>query len=125
MKKRKSPFLIFLCCVLAVPTCGMLVGELTIPAGLDPAGQLDLLRPWLAVGVLLGGAHLLIRPVLRFLTAPLGCLTFGLFGFVIDVLLIYAAAFLVAGFATPTFLYAVLTAVLINTVNAIAGERKR
>ena len=119
MKKCKSPFLTFMCCVLAVPTCGVLAGELAVPSGLASAALVDLLRPWLAVGVLLGGAHLLLRPVLRFLTAPLGCLTFGLFGFVIDVALIYASAFLVRGFAVPSFLYAVLTAILINTVNAI------
>lgn len=121
-KKRKSPFLIFMTCVLAVPTCGVLMGELTIPAG---SVSMDLLRPWLAVGVLLGAAHVLVRPVLRFFTAPLGCLTFGLFGFVIDVALIYAAAFLVNGFDCPTLLYAVLTAVLINAVNAMVGEWRR
>jgi len=124
MKKRKSPFLIFMCCVLAAPTCGVLVGALTIPPGLASDALMELLRPWLAVGVLLGGARLLLRPVLRFLTAPLGCLTFGLFGFVIDVLLIYASAFLVAEFETPTLLYAVLTAVLINSVSAMVWERR-
>ena len=28
MKRRKSPFLVFLTCVLAVPTCGVLMGEI-------------------------------------------------------------------------------------------------
>lgn len=122
MKKRRSPFLTFLCCVLAIPTCGMLVGTLTIPEGLAIEPLIELLRPWIAVGTLLGLARLILRPVLRLLFAPLGCLTFGLFGFAIDVGLIYACAYLVDGFALPTLLYAVLTAIFVNIISAVAGE---
>lgn len=122
MKKLRSPFITFLCCVLAVPTCGVLVGTLNIPEGLDVEPLIALLRPWVAVGTLLGLARLILRPVLRLLSAPLGCLTFGLFGLVIDVGLIYGCACLVDGFAMPTLLYAVLTAIFINIVSAISGE---
>ena len=125
MKKRKSPFLTFLCCVLAVPTCGYLIGTLSIPENLDIEPMLNLLRPWLAVGTFLGIARLFLRPILRFLFAPLGCLTFGLFGLVIDIALIYGSACLVEGFATPTLLYAVLTAIFINIVSAVAGEYRK
>lgn len=118
MKRRKSPFLVFLTCVLAVPTCGMLMGELP-PEGL----AFEQFRPWLAVGVLLGAAHLVIRPLLRFLSAPIGCLTFGLFGLVIDVGLIYACGALVDGFRVSSVLYALLTAVTINAVSAVAAGR--
>ncbi len=122
MKRRKSPFLVFLCCVLAVPTCGVLVGDLVLPGAWTEA-TLSLLRPWLTVGVLLGAAHLLVRPILRLLSAPIGCLTLGLFGLVIDVALIYVCAHFVEGFAVSGLLYAVLTAVLINTICAIVGSR--
>ena len=122
MKRRKSPFLVFLCCVLAVPTCGVLVGDLVLPGPWTEA-TLSLLRPWLTVGVLLGAAHLLVRPILRLLSAPIGCLTLGLFGLVIDVALIYVCAHFVEGFAVSGLLYAVLTAILINTICAIVGSR--
>ena len=122
MKRRKSPFLVFLCCVLAVPTCGVLVGDLVLPGAWTEA-TLSLLRPWLTVGVLLGAAHLLVRPILRLLSAPIGCLTLGLFGLVIDVALIYVCAHFVEGFAVSGLLYAVLTAVLSNTICAIVGSR--
>lgn len=122
MKRRKSPFLVFLCCVLAVPTCGVLVGDLFLPGAWTEA-TLSLLRPWLTVGVLLGAAHLLVRPILRLLSAPIGCLTLGLFGLVIDVALIYVCAHFVEGFAVSGLLYAVLTAILINTICAIVGSR--
>lgn len=125
MKKRRSPFLIFLCCVFAAPTCGILIGELTVPAGLASEALIELLRPWIAMGTLLGLAHVLIRPILRLLSAPLGCLTLGLFGLVIDVALIYACAHLIEAFTVPSLLYAVLTAIFINAVSAIAGEWRK
>ena len=122
MKRRKSPFLVFLCCVLAVPTCGVLVGDLVLPGAWTEA-TLSLLRPWLTVGVLLGAAHLLVRPILRLLSAPIGCLTLGLFGLVIDVALIYVCAHFVEGFAVSGLLYAVLTAILITPICALVGSR--
>jgi len=125
MRKRKSPFFTFLCCVLAVPTCGVLIGTLSIPENLDIEPLFALLQPWLAVGTLLGIARLFLRPILRFFSAPLGCLTFGLFGLAIDVALIYGCAYLVEDFQTPTLLYAILTAIFVNIVSAVAGEYRR
>lgn len=119
MKKRKNPFLIFLTCVLAVPTCAVLTGELA----LSGSAELALLRPWLAVGVLLGAAHLLLRPLLRLICAPLGCLTLGLFGLVIDVALIFGCGALVAGFHISGLLYPILTALFINAICAVAAGR--
>jgi len=126
MKKKKSWFLTFLICVLAVPTCGSLLGELILPADwLTNEAAHALLKPWLGVGTLLGIAHLFIRPILRALSAPLGCLTLGLFGFAIDVGLIYGCAYLVPGFEISGPLYAILTAIVINTICAIAGSNSR
>jgi len=124
MKRRRNPFLVFLTCVLAVPTCGMLLGELVLPGGALTEASAELLRPWIAVGTLLGIAHLLLRPILRILSAPLGCLTLGLFGFVIDVALIYGCASLVENFEVSGLLYAVLTAIVINTISALTAGKK-
>ena len=76
MRKRRgvSHTIIFLCCLLAVPTVAMAMGVYPMDAGLD------VLKPALLVGALLGLAHLVLRPVLRLLFAPIGCLTLGLFG---------------------------------------------
>ena len=122
MRNRKSPFTVFLCCTLAVPTCGVLVGDLNIDQAMELELLIEILRPWLAVGALLGLAHILLRPVLRMLSAPLGCLTLGFFGFVIDVGMIYACAYLVDGFQISGLLYAVLTAILINVISAVVGR---
>lgn len=122
MKKRNRGFLIFLSCVLGVPTVGALVGELQLSA--DAALAVETLRPWLAVGTLLGIAHLFVRPILRIFSAPLGCMTLGLFGLVIDVGLIYLCTFMIRDFAFPNPITALLTALLINTIAAVTGARK-
>ena len=85
---------------------------------------LEQAAPALATGALLGAAHLVLRPVLRLIFAPLGCLTLGLFGLVIDVGLLYGCGALVEGFAVPSLLYAVLTAGTINVICAVAAGRR-
>ena len=104
---------IFATCTLAVPMVAALMGYY---GGAIPT--LEQAKPGLLTGALLGLAHLLLRPVLRFVSAPLGCLTLGLFGLVIDVGLIYACGRMVKGFSVPGPLYAVLTAMLINVICA-------
>ena len=120
MRGRHGPnrTIIFLCCTLAVPTVGVLMGSNEAPA------TLEAVQPALATGALLGLAHLVLRPILRLLFAPLGCLTLGLFGLVIDVGLLYSCGYFVPGFTVPGPLYAVLTALLINAICAVAGGRR-
>ena len=119
-RNSKAPrgTLIFCCCVLAVPTVYCILNGW--PERLD----LNAFAPLLATGAVLGVAHLILRPLLRIITAPLGCLTFGLSGTAIDVALIYLSARLVPGFPTPAFLCALLTALLINAVVALTCRRR-
>ena len=105
-------FAMFLCCVLAVPTAHAIMPGLIQVA--EPAQAV-------AVGVVLGAAYLLARPLLRLITMPLGCLTFGLFHWVIDVGLIYASAYFIEGFAVSSLGVAVLLALFINALIAIVG----
>lgn len=52
-------------------------------------------RDWTAVGVfalIAGLLNAFLRPVVRFLTAPIGCITLGLFSVVINGLMFYLAA---------------------------------
>ena len=117
--KRKPPrgTLIFLTCLLAVPTvAGIMYGW---PAKLT----LETLAPALATGCVLGAGHLLLRPLLRVLFAPIGCLTFGMFGMVIDIGLLYACDNLVESFAIPHFWYAMITAIVVNTLCTVSAGR--
>ena len=117
-KRGSRWLLILLTCTLAMPTVGLLMGQ--YPEGWD----FEVMRPALATGALLGVAHLILRPVLRILFAPLGCLTLGLFGLVIDLALIYLSARFVPDFAVPSILYALVAALLINLVCALVAGRK-
>lgn len=120
MKKKHGGrwTIIFLCCTLAVPTVATMMGMYGGTPTMEQAA------PALATGALLGIAHIVLRPVLRFIALPLGCLTLGLFGMVIDVGLLYACGNLVEGFEVPGLTYAVVTSVLINAICAIAAGRR-
>ena len=107
--------IIFLCCLLAVPTVATMMG---VYAGTP---TLETVKPAVLVGALLGIAHIFLRPVLRLLSAPLGCLTLGLFGMVIDIALLYLCGAMVQGFQVPGLLYALLTSMLVNAICALAG----
>ena len=104
----------FLCCVLGVPTCAKLIPGI---AAADVMAGLQ-------AGVLLGVAYLLLRPALKLLTLPIGCLTLGLTNFAIDVGLLYGCAYLIEGFSVENVIAAVGTAVLINGISAVAGGFK-
>lgn len=117
-KSRPRGTLVFLTCVLAVPTVSLLL------YGFPATSDIEALAPYLFTGAILGLAHLILRPLLRLITAPLGCLTFGLSGTAIDVALIYLSDRFIAEFHVPNFAYALVTAIFINTIATLAGARK-
>ena len=110
---------VMLTCILAAPTVACIMQFISI----NNQADLKLAAPYLIVGAALGVAHLILRPLLRLITAPLGCLTFGLSGTVIDVGLIYLSARVLPTFQVPSLIYALLTAILINAVCAILTGR--
>ena len=113
-------FVVMATCILAAPTVACIMQFISIHS----QAELKLAVPYLIVGTALGIAHLILRPVLRLITAPLGCLTFGLSGTAIDVGLIYLSARVLPAFQVPSLLYALLTAILINGICAFAGSRR-
>lgn len=112
-RKKGSIWLTFLACMLAMPAAVALL----------PGIVADTPEQAILAGALLGFAHLLLRPVLRFVSAPIGCLTLGLFGLVIDVALIYGCGYFVDGFAVTNWIHAVFAAVLVNTLCLFAGRK--
>ena len=110
-------FVVMATCILAAPTVACIMQFISIHS----QAELKLAVPYLIVGTALGIAHLILRPVLRLITAPLGCLTFGLFHWVIDVGLIYACAYFIEGFAVSSLAVAVLLALFVNALIAIVG----
>ena len=73
------------------------------------------------VAVVLGVLNVFAKPVLIFLTLPINLLTLGLFTFVINVALVWAAAYLVDGFTLETILAAVLFGLVTSLVNSFLG----
>ena len=114
MRRNNRYAIVFTCCVLAMPTCvKMLSGfhseSLTVSA---------------IMGAVLGLAHMLVRPIIRVLTMPIGCLTLGLIQPVIDIALIYGCDRLVDGFSVTDPLHALLAVIMINAITFIAAGRR-
>lgn len=109
--KQGKTFITFMCCVLSMATLPYLLPGVTAA---EPQAAV-------AAGVILGLAYLVLRPLMRILTLPVGCLTLGIFNFVIDVGLIYLSTHLIDGFMVDGIMSAVLSAVLVNSVCAIVG----
>lgn len=115
MKKASRSWLVFLCCLLGVPTAVNLM---------PTAFAVESPERAVAAGVVLGFFHVLLRPVLRLVSAPIGCLTLGLAGIAIDVGLIYGCARFVDGFEVLSLPFALITALFINVICFVVSGRK-
>lgn len=71
------------------------------------------------VAVVLAVLNFTIKPVLLILTIPATILTFGLFIFVINALVILAADELVAGFEVRGFWWALIFSLLLSFINSL------
>jgi putative membrane protein len=76
----------------------------------------------LVVALVLGLFHLVVRPILLLLTFPITLLTFGLFTFVINGLLLYVVQFLVPGFTVDTLIAGFLGALIISAISTITHK---
>jgi len=69
------------------------------------------------VALILGVLNITVKPILFVLTLPLNILTFGLFTFVLNALLLWFVASFVQGFSVAGFLPALLGSLVITIVN--------
>ncbi|HLT92308.1 MAG TPA: phage holin family protein [Woeseiaceae bacterium] len=69
--------------------------------------------------IVLGLVNAFVRPVMIVLTLPLTLLTFGLFLFVINALMLWLAAALVPGIAIGGFGAALLGSILLTLLNVV------
>lgn len=61
----------------------------------------------------------LIRPIVSLFTLPLNFITFGLFAFVTNILVLYAIAALVNGFEITNFVAAAFLSIILAVTNSI------
>lgn len=71
----------------------------------------------LVVALVLGIINAVLKPILLVLTLPLNILTFGLFTFVINAVLIMITSKVVVGFAVDNFWWALLLGLFLSVVN--------
>ena len=71
--------------------------------------------------VALGFANAFIGPLVKFLTLPLNCLTFGLFSFVINAALFWGAGELTGAYQVD-FVAALIGSILMAVINGLASH---
>ena len=102
----------FIACVVAMPLAAFLL------PGVHTA---DPETAWIA-GLLLGLLYLILRPLAKLLLLPFHCLTLGIFGFVVDALLVQLAAWWMPGFMIDSFLWALLVSLVVSLLREAAGR---
>lgn len=75
----------------------------------------------LIVALILGLLNATIRPVLKFITLPINLLTLGLFGFVINALIIWFVSTFIKGFNVDGFLPALAAAIILWAVSFLTN----
>ncbi|WP_266362005.1 phage holin family protein [Tellurirhabdus rosea] len=71
------------------------------------------------VAIVLGLLNAFLKPILVFLTIPITIMTLGLFYFVINILMVYLAAYLVDGFDVTGVIAAILFSIVVTVVTWI------
>lgn len=81
----------------------------------------DVANFWTAfvVAVVLGIVNAVIKPILLLLTLPINIMTLGLFGLVINALLILLVSSIVPGFIVSGFIWALLFGLIVSLVNFV------
>jgi putative membrane protein len=74
------------------------------------------------VTLVIGLINSFIRPILGFLTAPLNCMTFGLFGLILNAFLFLAVHFIVEDFTVSLPWGALLGPILMGIVSGILNH---
>ena len=95
---------------------------------LGDAVQMDSFATAILVALVLALFNVTLKPILVLLTLPATLISFGLFLFVINALLIMLADRLLSGFSVANFWWALLFSLVLSVVNGLLmslGERSR
>jgi putative membrane protein len=77
---------------------------------------------WQTIGIVsicLFLLHLIVKPIVAFVTLPINVLTLGIFSLVINGLFVWIVAWKVENFSIASFGTAVIAAVVISIINAV------
>ncbi|PSB42489.1 hypothetical protein C7B80_27345 [Cyanosarcina cf. burmensis CCALA 770] len=95
---------------------------LLITAYVVPGFAVNSFTTALIAAAILGLVNALVRPILIILTLPFTLLTFGLFLFVINALMLWLVGFVTPGFVVTGFLPALLGAIVLTLVATVLGQ---
>lgn len=101
---------------LVISTLAILVA-----ANIVPGVSVDGTTTAIVAAIVLGILNTFLRPVLQILALPITIITLGLFYFVVNVLVIFLATYLVNGFYIDGFISALLFGLVVSIVSGILG----
>jgi putative membrane protein len=110
---------------LAINAIGLLVAAWIVPGfHLSVAGRHPQPHDWIALGIIaliFGAVNVIIRPIVFLLSLPLEIMTFGLFTFVINALMLLLTSWIAQGldlgFRIDGFVAALLGALIVSLVS--------
>ena len=79
------------------------------------------IRAILIAALALGLVNTFIKPIVKLLTLPINLLTFGLFGLVVNALMLWLVSSLVPGFIVSGFGAAFWGAIILSIVSGVVG----
>ncbi len=92
-----------------------------ISAYVLPGVNVTGLWPLFWTAIVMGIMNTLIKPILQLISLPINLLTLGLFGVILNAVLILVVDALVAGFSVDGFLWALLFSLVLSFVSSIVG----
>ena len=93
------------------------VFTLLIVAYLVPGFEFVDLWAVVVAAVVIGVVNTFIKPVLQIIALPISIITFGIAAFLINVVLLWGASFIVPGFEIESFMTAVIASIVLSLVS--------
>ncbi len=84
-----------------------------------PGVSVDAFLTAVIVAIVLGIVNIIVKPVIHLITLPLTIITFGLFSFVINALMILLVDYFVDGFQVNGFFTALIFSLVLSIVSSI------
>lgn len=86
---------------------------------LMPSVYIGSLSSLIVLTVIFGCLNTIVKPIIQFFSIPMTLLSFGLFSFVINGIVLKLAFGLVPGAHISGFIYSILAAILLSVVNTV------
>ncbi len=89
-----------------------------VAAQILPGVSVDSFTTAMVAGLVLALIHHFVSPILNLLTLPINLMTLGIFGAILNALLIMSVQYFVPGFFVASLLWALIFSVVVSLINA-------